>query len=82
VATFVAAIERRADVTSWLAGANAGLAVERELTGRLSLRIASPLLGASYSRERVEEVGQPAQTARVFSIQAIIAPRLELRLAF
>ncbi len=34
--------ETRQDVTSWLAGAGAGVAVDRELTGGLSLRVASP----------------------------------------
>jgi hypothetical protein len=74
--------ETRADVSSWLAGADAGIAVDRELTGGLSLRVASPLLGVTYARDRIEEAGQPRRTATAFSARAILAPRLELRLAF
>ncbi len=72
----------RQDLTSWLVGANAGIAVDRELTGGLSLRVASPLLGARYLRSRVTAPGQPERTGRSLSVAAILAPRLELRLAF
>lgn len=74
--------ETRGDVSSWLAGADAGFAVDRELTGGLSLRVATPLLGVTYARDRIEEAGQPRRTATAFSARAILAPRLELRLAF
>jgi hypothetical protein len=74
--------EARQDVTYWLAGANVGIAVDRELTGGLSLRVASPLLGAVYYRSRVQESGQPDMTGNGVSVRALLAPRLELRLAF
>jgi hypothetical protein len=70
------------DVRSWLAGANAGIAIDRELTGGLSLRVASPLVGARYMRSTIEVAGQPGRTASDVSVQALLAPRLELRLAF
>jgi hypothetical protein len=59
----------------------AGIAVERELTGGLGLRISTPLLGASWSQlERKDATGtRDGSSTRVF---ATIAPRLELRLAF
>jgi len=75
-------LERRQDMTSWLAGASVGIAVDRELTGGLSLRVASPLLGGRYTRSRVEEAGQPDRTGSGLSVRALLAPRLELRLAF
>jgi hypothetical protein len=67
--------------TSWHAGASAGIAVDRELTGGISVRIASPLLEARYSRSRVQIVGRRVD-ARDVSVRALVAPRVELRLAF
>jgi hypothetical protein len=78
----LAGSEALQEMTSWLAGASAGIAVDRELTGGLSLRVASPLLGVTYARSRYESAGQPAPTASSFSVRALLAPRLELRLAF
>jgi hypothetical protein len=74
--------DTRQEVTSWLAGANVGIAVDRELTGGLSLRVASPLLGARYYSSRLQEPGQPDTTGSGVSVRALLAPRLELRLAF
>lgn len=76
------ASQTRQDVTSLLAGGNAGIAFDRELTGGLSLRVASPLLGVGYARDRIALAGQPERTASRFSGSALLAPRLELRLAF
>lgn len=70
------------DVTVWFAGVGAGLAVERELTSGLSLRVASPLLGAWYERSRAREGGGPAADEAALSVRVLLAPRLELRLAF
>lgn len=70
------------DSTGWLVGANLGIAVDRELTGGLSLRIATPLLGATYTSTRTRVSGQATLEGQDFSIRAQIAPRLELRLAF
>ena len=68
--------------TAWRVGVSIGLAIDRELTGGLSLRVASPLLYAAYARSHAEPAGQPTQEGESFSVAALIAPRLELRLAF
>lgn len=70
------------DATSWFVGANAGIALDRELTDGVSLRIASPLLGASYRWSMVDEVGAPRRHASGLYVSALLAPRLELRMAF
>lgn len=79
---FVFTTESREDVTMWVAGVGAGIAIDRELTHHVSLRVASPLLQARYARLRVKETGQPAQTATDLSAGALVVPRLELRVAF
>jgi hypothetical protein len=76
------ATEQRQDATAWVAGVNAGIAVDRVLAGGLSLRVASPLLGASYTWERLDEPGQPRREGSGLHASALLAPRLELRLAF
>jgi hypothetical protein len=68
--------------TSWYAGANAGIALDRELTDGLSLRVASPLLDATYSWSRRDVTGAARQHSSGLSVSALLAPRLELRLAF
>lgn len=70
------------DATSWSVGANAGLALDRELTDGVSLRVASPLLGASYNWTMVDQVGAPRRQGSGFYVNALLAPRLELRMAF
>jgi hypothetical protein len=70
------------DSTGWLVGASLGVAVDRVLTGGLSVRIATPLLGATYLSTRTRITGSAALDGEDFSIRAQIAPRLELRLAF
>jgi hypothetical protein len=74
--------ETRQDLTTWLAGAEVGIALDRVLTGPLSLRVASPLLGAQYARTEIDVEGRPGRTTTGFSAQVLLAPRLELRLAF
>jgi len=69
-------------LSAWLAGADLGIAVDRELTGGLSLRVATPLVGVAYEESRTEVEGQPRRSGTDFSVRAILAPRLELRLAF
>jgi hypothetical protein len=70
------------DATSWSVGANAGFALDRELTDGVSLRVASPLLGASYHWTMVDQVGAPRRQGSGFYVNALLAPRLELRMAF
>jgi len=72
----------RQDVTGWVAGAGLGLALERELTEALSLRVASPLVAARYGHEHVRQEGQPTSNASTVGMFAVLEPRLELRLAF
>lgn len=70
------------DETSWSAGAQVGLALERELTDGLSVRVASPLLRASYSRGSIRETGKPDARSSAAGVTAALAPTLELRLQF
>lgn len=69
------------DRSSWFVGGNVGLAVDRELTERLSLRVATVIAGVSWEKSREEASGESLEghslTAGVF-----LAPRIELRLAF
>lgn len=74
--------ESRLDTTAWRVGASLGIAIDRELTAGLSLRVASPLLYVAWARSHAEPAGLPAQAGESFSLAAVIAPRLELRLAF
>jgi hypothetical protein len=60
----------------------AGRRLVRELTGGLSLRVATPLVGVAYEESRTEVEGQPRRSGTDFSVRALLAPRLELRLAF
>jgi hypothetical protein len=67
---------------SWRIGASFGIAVDRELTTGLSLRVATPLVQAAYSSERVEYVGGPPTRMSGFGVGVVVAPRLELRIAY
>ena len=67
--------------TGRYAAVTGGIAVERELTGGLALRISTPLVGASWSKvDRRDDLGTRA--ASTTSAFVTLAPRLELRLAF
>ena len=70
------------DESGWRAGATFGVAVDRELTGPLSLRVATPIVGAWYTRTRTETSTQPTLDGDEVSAGLALAPRLELRLAF
>ncbi len=70
------------DQSGWRAGATFGLAVERELTGAVSLRVATPLVGASYWKTRTKVSGQPTQDGEELGAGLVLSPSLELRLAF
>lgn len=83
--TFVASIpslNSSQDVTGWVAGAGAGISLERELTEGLSLRVASPLISARYGHNQVRQAGQPTVNASTVGVAAVLAPSLQLRLAF
>jgi hypothetical protein len=75
-------VEERAQATGWSAGGRMDLAIDRVLTGGLSLRIASPILTGSWNELAIEEEGVPDRDGDGFTVGALIAPRLELRLAF
>jgi hypothetical protein len=65
----------------WFAGATGGIAVERELTGGLALRISTPLVRAVWTTvERKDDAGKHDGTS--WTVLGTIAPTLELRLAF
>jgi hypothetical protein len=70
------------ELMAWLVGANVGIAVDRELTGGLSLRVATPLVGATYQRSRTRVDGEPSRAGNDLFARVLLAPRLELRLAF
>jgi hypothetical protein len=70
------------DASGWRTGATFGLAVDRELTGALSVRVATPIVGAWYGKTRTEVTGQPTLDREELGAGLRIAPRLELRLAF
>ncbi len=70
------------DETGWRAGASLGVAIDRELTGALSLRVATPIVGAWYTRTKTEISGQPTLDGEEVAAGLALAPRLELRLAF
>jgi hypothetical protein len=68
--------------TGWTAGAELGLAVERELTDGLSLRVATPLAKLSWGWYRMRTDGESPREAHGVTLEAAVVPRLELRLAF
>lgn len=70
------------DASSWRTGATFGLAVDRELTGALSVRVSTPIVGAWYEKTKTEVTGQPTIDREELGAGLSIAPRLELRLAF
>jgi hypothetical protein len=70
------------DTTRWFAGAQIGIALERELTEGIALRVASPLVGARYGRGSTRVPGQPDVGSNDFSAGVSLAPSLELRLLF
>jgi hypothetical protein len=74
--------EVREDADAVVAGLSAGIAVDRELTRGLSVRISSSLVTASGSWSEIRTRGQPSRDARTFSVGLALAPILELRLAF
>jgi hypothetical protein len=70
------------DTSGWLAGASLGFAVDRELTPGLSVRLATPLLDASWRQGKSTQAGAAAIKTHALQVSAVLEPRLELRLAF
>lgn len=66
----------------WGVGLTLGLAVERELTSGLSLRVATPLVGANWSRSTSDNSTIGLATSEGGGASLVLAPTLELRLAF
>lgn len=66
------------DSTLWFAGANLGIAIQRELTDGLALRLSTPLLHGTYDHGRTRSPGQPTRTSTGLSFAAEIVPQLEL----
>jgi hypothetical protein len=83
--TFLAgspAAEVREEGEGVVAGLSAGVAVDRELTRGLSVRISSQLLTAEWSWSELTSPGVPTREFRTFRAGVTLAPVLELRLAF
>jgi hypothetical protein len=75
-----------AKVTAWSCGASIGLAIDRELARGITLRVATSLVGAEWSKANTDGAGLAAtflgNSGSDFSAGVEIAPRLELRVAF
>ncbi|WP_242346467.1 hypothetical protein [Anaeromyxobacter terrae] len=67
---------------SRLVGVSGGIALDRTLTGSLSLRIATPLVTASYASVSSTATGQADRDGSALRAHVVLAPRLELRIAF
>ncbi|WP_242356209.1 hypothetical protein [Anaeromyxobacter sp. SG64] len=67
---------------SRLVGVSGGIALDRTLTGSLSLRIATPLVTASYASVSSTATGQADRDGSALGAHVVLAPRLELRIAF
>jgi hypothetical protein len=83
--TFLAgspAAEVREEGNGVVAGLSAGVAVDRELTRGLSVRISSQLLTTDWSWSEITSPGVPTREFRAFRAGVTLAPVLELRLAF
>ncbi len=78
-----AGIESTNESTGWSLGAEAGIAIDRVLTGGLSVRLATPLLSAGLGRAKMTPAGGgPEVKYDAVTFAAVIAPRIELRLEF
>jgi hypothetical protein len=67
---------------AWQVGLAAGLAVERELTSGLSLRVGSTFLGASWTQSSAESSVNGKATQQGGGAYLALSPWLELRQAF
>jgi hypothetical protein len=74
--------ERDGSSRGWLAGVGLGVALDRELTRNLSLRVATPLIRAGWEGSRIEVDGEPTRDGSSLSAAFALDPRLELRMAF
>lgn len=67
---------------SRVVGLTGGIAVDRTLAGTLSLRIATPLVTASYAGVTETSSRAPDRDGSTAGVDVVLAPRLELRIAF
>lgn len=79
---WAAAIPQTERGEAWEVGLASGLAVERELTSGLSLRVGTPLFSVRFSRMSAEQAGLGKSTRRGVGASLALAPFLELRQAF
>lgn len=70
------------DELAWLVGGSLGFAIERALLDRLSVRLATPLLGLRYRHGEITAPAGVTVTSSAWTADLYLAPRLELRLAF
>ncbi len=76
-------VETTNESEAWSVGAEGGIAIDRVLTGGLSVRVATPLVQASWGKATATPGdGGPEVKYDDVAVVAVIAPRLELRLAF
>lgn len=66
-------------LTQWSAGVSGGIAIDRQLVPGLTVRVASPVIAASYLSIKGTYASQRGEG---FSTALQLAPRLELRLSF
>ncbi len=69
--------------SAWQVGATGGMAVDKSLGDRLSLRIAAELLNVGYAKgSGLPYSGTTVSSSSTFSASLTVSPSIELRLAF
>jgi hypothetical protein len=68
--------------TAWRLGASGGIAVDRELTRGLSVRVGTSVLGLSWTRHHTKRTDESNLWSSDVSVGLALEPYLELRLAF
>jgi hypothetical protein len=68
--------------TAWRLGASGGIAVDRELTRGLSVRVGTSVLGMTWTRYHTKLTDESNLWSSDVSVGLALAPYLELRLAF
>jgi hypothetical protein len=68
--------------TAWRLGASGGIAVDRELTRGLSVRVGTSVLGVTWTRRHTKLADENDLWSSEFSAGLDLEPYLELRLAF
>jgi hypothetical protein len=73
--------ETETHFTGGYTAVNGGIAVERELTNGLAVRISTPLVSASWSKVTTSDAAA-SRHGESSGVALTLAPRIELRLAF